>query len=164
MMSLLRAAAAISALLERLAVIVASSGIVLMTVCILVQIIARYIFAEPPAWTEELARHAMIWSGFSGATAAFSRRKDPVLINNATLAREWMRRGAQFVEIGAVFTFSIAVLINAPAFMALHQEMYTETLETPTQIVVAIIPVSMAVILFHAAVRLLGLLMPTSGE
>ncbi|MEZ5897761.1 MAG: TRAP transporter small permease subunit [Parvularculaceae bacterium] len=158
MNALLRTLNRLSSFLERGATIFASSSLILMTVCVLIQIVARYIFSEPPAWTEELARHAMIWSGFSGATAAYSRRADPVLVNYANFKRAWMRQCAQFIEIIAVFLFSGAVLLAAPAFMTLHRDMLTETLQAPLQIVIAIIPLSMAVLAFHAAVRLLTLI------
>src|SRR5690606_15683132 len=36
--------------------------------------------SEPPAWTEEGARYAMVWAGLLGATLAFRWRQDPVLI------------------------------------------------------------------------------------
>ncbi len=164
MRRLLRVLKTTSVTLERAAIYLAASGLLLMAACILVQIVARYIFSEPPAWTEELARHAMIWSGFAGATAAYSRRTDPVLVNAASLKHEWMRRIAQFIEIGAVFLFCTTVLAGTPVFMALHGEMLTETLEAPTQLVIAIIPISMAVILFHAFVRLLTVLTLGAGD
>ncbi len=160
MKRLLSALTALSLFLERAAIFVATSSLLLMTICILIQIVARYILSEPPAWTEELARHAMIWSGFSGATAAYSKRADPVLINNENLGSAWLRRTAKFIEIVAVFVFCTAVLCGVPAFMALHHDMLTESLEAPTQIVIAIIPISMGVILFHAFVRLLSLSFP----
>ncbi len=158
MTPLLRIATAASKMLERAALIVSSSGLALMATCILIQIVARYIFAEPPAWTEELARHAMIWSGFAGATVAFSRRADPVLFQNASLPQGWMRRTAQYIEITAVSIFCIAILACTPDFMALHRDLSTETLELPSQLIVAIIPLSMLTILFHAAVRLIALI------
>jgi TRAP-type C4-dicarboxylate transport system permease small subunit len=156
--------ALVSKSLERIALIIACSGLVLMTISILIQILARYIFSEPLAWTEELARHAMIWSGFSGATVAYYRRADPVLFNAASIKRAWMRRSAQFIEVGAVITFCTAVLAASPAFMALHRTMFTETLQAPTQIVVAIIPLSMGVILYHAFVRLMTLLFAKAAD
>ena len=42
---------------------------VLMVVLIGVQVVARYVWAAPPGWTEEGARYAMVWAGLLGATA-----------------------------------------------------------------------------------------------
>lgn len=146
--------------LERIAFIIACAGLALMTCCILTQIVARYIFSEPPAWTEELARHAMIWAGFSGATVAYSKKADPVLFRIASLPREWMQRAAQYVEICAVSIFCIAVLAATPTFLALHSQRLTETLEAPSHLIAAIIPLSMSIILFHAFARLINLAFP----
>ena len=33
---------------------------------IAIQVVARYVFSEPPGWTEEGARYAMVWSGLLG--------------------------------------------------------------------------------------------------
>jgi TRAP-type transport system small permease protein len=52
---------------------------VLMVVLITVQVVARYVFSEPPAWTEEGARYAMVWAGLLGATCGFRGGFDPVL-------------------------------------------------------------------------------------
>ena len=96
--------------LEKAALAISCTGMVVMTGCILIQIVARYILSDPPAWTEELARHAMIWSGFMGASVAYARRADPVLLKIQSLKRAWMRRTAEYLEIGAVSLFCSAVI------------------------------------------------------
>ena len=32
-----------------------------LSVAVFVQVVARYIFNQPPAWTEELARYCQVW-------------------------------------------------------------------------------------------------------
>jgi TRAP-type C4-dicarboxylate transport system permease small subunit len=32
-----------------------------LTIAVFVQVVARYIFNQPPAWTEELARYCQVW-------------------------------------------------------------------------------------------------------
>jgi TRAP-type C4-dicarboxylate transport system permease small subunit len=127
----------------------------LMLLCILLQIVARYLFDQPPAWTEELARHAMIWAGFLGATVACRRRLDPVLVTSAKIARPGLRKAARWLEMLAIALFAIPILLAAPRFLALHTERYTDSLQLPSVLVVVIIPLCIAVILFHAVVRVL---------
>lgn len=129
-----------------------------MIICIGAQIVARYIFSEPPAWTEELARYAMIWSGLTGATVAYSRREDPVLVKLASLPSQWMRVAAQYVEVVAVTVFCGTILWASPLFLTLHSQRLSESLEIPSVLVVSIIPISVTVILYHAFVRLLILI------
>ncbi len=151
---LLRTLGRISAALDKVAVLVAKSGILVMVVCIAIQIIARYVLSEPPAWTEELARYAMIWAGLAGATIACRRRLDPTLVNATLLKRKSHRALSRWVEAVAILAFCIPVLIATPAFISLHSQRFTDSLLLPSHLVVAIIPLCFVTIIFHALVRL----------
>lgn len=129
-----------------------------MIACVGAQIIARYVFSEPPAWTEELARYAMIWSGMAGATVAYSRREDPVLIKAERLPSGWLQTLAQYIDIFTVTIFCTAILLATPQFLFLHSQRITDSLEIPSILVVSIIPATVAIILFHAFVRLMILI------
>jgi TRAP-type C4-dicarboxylate transport system permease small subunit len=145
----------IADLLERVARWLATGFMLLMLLCILLQIVARYLFDQPPAWTEELARHAMIWAGFLGATVACRRRLDPVLVSSAKIALPGLRQAARWLEALAIAIFAIPILLAAPHFLELHAERYTDSLQLPSVLVVVIIPLCIAVILFHAVARVL---------
>lgn len=141
--------------LNRMCKSVASMGIVVMLFCILLQVAARYIFNEPPAWPEELARYAMIWAGFTGATVAFKSKSDPTLLNAETLAQPWMRRAAQWLEAIAVSLFWLPILYVMPDFLALHSTRASDALEIPNIAIVSIMPVCIIIILLHMIVRIL---------
>ena len=143
----------VSAALERGALWLACGGLGLMVLCILVQIVSRYLVSEPLAWTEELARYAMIWSGLAGATVAYRRGLDPVLLKTASMPKAWMRRAARWIELVAVSLFALTVLIATPAFLGLHAQRVTETLQAPSLLVVLALPAALAVILIHALAR-----------
>lgn len=74
------------------------------------QVIARYVFAAPPIWTEELARRAMVWAGMLGASCAFHAGADPVLFPH--MARITGRLGGVLAAIRAagVALFAATVL------------------------------------------------------
>lgn len=141
--------------LDRICKTIASMGIVLMLLCILFQITARYVFNEPPSWPEELARYAMIWAGFTGATVAFKRRSDPTLFNAEDLVKQWVRTSARWIEAVAVFTFWLPVLLVTPQFLQLHSTRASDALEIPSLAIVTIMPVCILIILLHMVVRLL---------
>ena len=66
-------AAVLASLSTKLNSICSTSAIVfllLMLGAVALQVVARYVFFSPPAWTEELARYAMVWAGFLGATVS----------------------------------------------------------------------------------------------
>lgn len=153
---LVRTMSILSELLDRAAMMLASGFVLLMLLCILIQIIARYVFVEPPSWTEELARHAMIWAGFLGATVTCRRRLDPVLVNGARLSSPALRSLSRWVEALAIALFCIPILAATPEFLALNAQRTTDALMLPSALVVVIIPVCILIILFHAVTRLLA--------
>lgn len=156
MNSVIRRLIMLSELLDKSARSLASISLLLMVACIFFQIIARYLFAEPPGWTEELARIAMIWAGFTGATVACRRRLDPVLLDAAKIANDGLRKAARWTEAAAILVFCIPILIATPQFLSLHTFRSTESLQVPSVLVVAIIPICLAIICFHALVRLVA--------
>lgn len=153
MKSLIASLIGLSRLLDRVFMAIACAGLTTMLACVLIQIVARYVFSEPPAWTEELARYAMIWAGFSGATVAFRRGLDPVLLKAASLPRPWMRHAALGIEFVAVALVTLTILAATPQFFALHAQRFTEALQLPSLFVVAILPVAAATIFYHSLVR-----------
>lgn len=50
-----------------------------MTILVLIQVFSRYLFNNPVAFTEELVRYSLIWTGFIGAAYAFSTREHMAL-------------------------------------------------------------------------------------
>ena len=73
----------ISDYLNSIALWGAVAAVAIMVGAALWQVIARYIFASPPIWTEELARYAMVWAGMLGASCAFYSGADPTLFPSA---------------------------------------------------------------------------------
>lgn len=55
-----------------------------MTLLVLYQVFTRYVLNSPAAFTEELVRYFLIWTGFIGAAYAFSTREHMAL----TLVRD----------------------------------------------------------------------------
>lgn len=51
-----------------------------MTLLVIYQVFTRYILNSPAAFTEELVRYFLIWTGFIGAAYAFSTREHMALV------------------------------------------------------------------------------------
>lgn len=151
--SLERRLVALSAGLDRLCGQLALFALCVMLVSILLQIVARYVFDAPPPWTEELGRYAMIWSGMLGATMAYFRRADPVLVRARASARPGGELARQLLELLALAVFVSPVLYFTPGFLARHSHRITETLEINSAFVVAIVPASLVVLLVHQCAR-----------
>lgn len=106
----------LSGKLEAIAKIVSILAIIGMLIVIILQIVARYIFASPPTWTEEIGKLLMIWGGLLGTSIAFKRRADIVLYNprNKNGFVDILRR---FIRFSAVLMFTGVVLYHSPSFL-----------------------------------------------
>lgn len=100
--------------LDRLCRWGALAGVVAMVVLIAIQVVARYLWSDPPGWTEEAARYAMVWAGLLGATVAFRLRYDPVLAKlkilqhgAARILAEALRAIATVLFLGPILFFCI---------------------------------------------------------
>ena len=51
-----------------------------MTLLVLYQVFTRYVLDSPAAFTEELVRYFLIWTGFIGAAYAFLTREHMCLV------------------------------------------------------------------------------------
>lgn len=148
-----------------LASIITSIAIVVLVAAVLLQVVARYIFQQPPAYTEELARYAMIWAGLIGATMAFKRRFDPALMNGVKNGSGWMQIGAEIVRSAVVLTYLLPILIYcfygpglnpARSFLLRHSKTMAEALPMTTLWVAIAVPLMIAIILVHLLARWCG--------
>ena len=62
--------------LSRIATVLLS----VMTLLVLYQVFTRYVLNDPAAFTEELVKYSLIWTGFIGAAYAFYTREHMALI------------------------------------------------------------------------------------
>ena len=130
-----------------------------------IQVIARYVFAQPPSWTEELTRFAMVWGGMLGAAVAFKARFDPALFSVAEDRPKAIVIGATLAASAAVLVFVLPVLYYSffgagweisNGFLARQAGRTADTLGF-TMIWIAIaVPIAMATVIFHLIARLVG--------
>lgn len=153
---------AASAAVDRACLFLAKLALTAMVVTILFQIWARYGLAYPFSWTEELARYLMIWAGLLGATCAFRRRLDPVVVtvhDDATLIR---RRVALVFLVLTVTIFLAPILHYAffgpnmnieRGFLWRSSNRTSPGLGMNMAVVGSVIPITCGVIFLHLAAR-----------
>ena len=107
----------LSSKLEAIAKVISILSIIGMLIVIIIQIVARYIFASPPTWTEEIGKLLMIWGGLLGTSIAFKRRADIVLYNPSDKKGlvDILRRVIRF---SAVLMFTGVILYHSPSFLS----------------------------------------------
>lgn len=145
---------------------VAVFAVCLMFVTVVVQIIARYVFASPPVWTEDVARYAMVWTGLLGATLSFKTRSDAVLMHSVfPQPPHFMATFAKAVESAAVLIFILPVVYFcfiglrggfAKGYLARQSGLTADTLGIPMVWISISVPIAMIIILLHLAARWAG--------
>ncbi|WP_109464437.1 TRAP transporter small permease [Albibacillus kandeliae] len=155
----------ISTGLDRVASVLAGAAIVVLVGAVALQVVARYVFSQPPIWTEELARYAMIWAGLIGASMSFKRRFDPALFNGFTTGPLWLRAGAELVKSLVVLVYLLPILWHvffgpgmnpARGFLLRHSRTMADALPFSTVWVAVAVPLMILLILIHLVARWCG--------
>lgn len=136
------------------AAIAAFCGIFL---CVLVQVVMRYVFNSPLTWSEELARYLFIWCAFLGWIVA-SRRNSHLAM---TFVVDRFPRAAQ-VAIAALVqlaTLLFAWLLGTRGLVLVRNNWDVENVAVPFNlgVVYLIEPIAAAVIAMYALMALASL-------
>lgn len=142
-------------LLEALIKIVMAGLIAGMVTLIATQVCFRYVLNEPLAWTEEVARHLMIWSALLGAAVAYRRKghlgMDILVMHLPPRWQRWVEVVLQVLSIGF---FGILVVHGIPlAERTMHQ--FSSAIRIPMGYIYASIPAGSALILLFAIEKLI---------
>lgn len=157
--AIIRTSDIVDAVLTRVAIL----ALGLLVGMVLLQVVARYVFFQPPVWTEEISRYLMIWAGLLGATLAFKRHFDPAIFQPKL--GEGGRRLALAIQSAAVLIFVLPALffcVFGPGmrvtrgFLMRHSKTFSETMDFPTIYVAVSVPLALMVILLHLAARWAG--------
>jgi len=141
-----------------------------MLIVVSTQVVARYVFNQPPSWTEELTRFAMVWGGMLGAAVAFKAKFDPALFSVSPTRSRIIVTAAAVISAAAVAVFVLPVLYFsffgagwdfAFGFVARQAGRTADTLGVSMVWVAAAVPFAMATIVVHLLARLAG---DKSGE
>ncbi len=163
MQSFARSLGIASAALNRIALVGAVLAVLVMVGAAGWQVVARYVLDQPPIWTEELARRAMVWAGLLGATAAFRARAEPTLFPGAAATEEGKGLALALVRAVGVLLLAGPVLwycFNgarggfARSFLDRTAHRQAEMLDIPMIWFTAAIPVAFGLILIHLAADL----------
>ncbi|GHG97212.1 TRAP transporter small permease [Pseudodonghicola xiamenensis] len=150
---------ALSQRVNRIAIRVAALCFLAMLCVMMLQVVARYAFASPPFWTEELARWLMVWGGLLGASAAFHTHADPAMVHppSHVIWRQKVQVVARFL---ASWTFFAPVLWFTWPYIERQIGRTSEGLEVSTAWMAFALPVALILILFHGLAGLGALISP----
>lgn len=114
-----------------------------MTLLVLYQVFTRYILNSPAAFTEELVRYLLIWTGFIGAAYAFFTRQHMCL----GIVRDSLNPAGKKILMVAVdlliLAFALFVITIGGIKLAMSaRKVYSALLGIPRSLVYAMAPVS----------------------
>ena len=114
-----------------------------MTILVLIQVFSRYVLNSPVAFTEELVRYSLIWTGFIGAAYAFSTREHMSL----TLVRDKFTGKAHTALLvaidGLILLLAIFVITIGGFKLAVSASReFSALLGIPRSLVYSIAPIS----------------------
>lgn len=128
---------------------------VLMLVCVVWQVVARYALNVSTSTTDEIARFAFIWVSLLGATYVLGKRGHIAITGLIDFLPKRPRAGAEIAIAALVALFAVAILggggwlLAAKAF-SLGQ--VTPALRLPMWVVYSVIPLSGLLTLIYAVV------------
>ena len=128
--------------------IVAGIFMVLMSVCTVANVIARYVFNSPIAWAEEFARYAFVWVVFLGAVAC-TKQKRHIIIDALVAALPRRIRGGvlAFADL-LVIGLMITLIYYGWIFTTMSTEP-TSMMEIPQYLIYVAVPLSAVLVLFY---------------
>lgn len=126
-----------------------------MTFLVLWQVFTRYILNHPAAFTEELVKYSLIWTGFIGAAYAFSTREHMSL----TIVRDKLTGVPHKILVIAIDVLILALavmVITIGGFkLAISAKMeFSALLGIPRSLVYSCAPVSGIFIIFAQLINL----------
>ena len=112
-----------------------------MTLLVLYQVFTRYVLDSPAAFTEELVRYFLIWTGFIGAAYAFITREHMLLVRD-NLKPQQRRILMIFLDV-LILVFALFVITIGGFKLAVSaQREYSALLGIPRSLVYGMAPVS----------------------
>ncbi len=128
--------------------IIAGIFMVLMSVCTVGNVIARYVFNSPFAWAEEFARYAFVWVVFLGAVACTKQKRhiiiDAVIVVLPRRIRGGMLAFADLLVIGLI----VALIYYGWIFTTMSTEP-TSMMEIPQYLIYVAVPLSAVLVLLY---------------
>lgn len=117
--------------------------LIIMTVLVLYQVFTRYILNSPAAFTEELVRYFLIWTGFIGAAYAFGTRQHMSLVIVRDKLSPNNKKILMTLIDALILVFALLVIVIGGTTLAISaSKVYSALLGIPRSLVYSVAPVS----------------------
>lgn len=126
-----------------------TGAVLLAAMCVVavVQVVSRYIFASPPAWTEEMAMLLFAWLVFVGAALALKHNEHFAVDVLVTALPAWPRRIVHLLILILTLVFSGLLMWFGERLAEDNWTVKTAVLEIPRTWLYASVPFGGALML-----------------
>jgi len=146
-------------LLDRTLIAMLALLMVAMVVSVVWQVLSRYLFVVPAAWTEELARFLLIWIGMLGA--AFAYRSGSHL--GLDLLPEKLQGGSKIMlkrltHLICLLFAATVLVVGGGSLVSMTWELkqYSAVMGMPIALVYSVIPASGLLICLFATIAIVS--------
>ena len=133
------------------------AALLLLIMCLLVlyQVFTRYVLNDPAAFTEEIVRYMLIWTGFVGAACAFGTRQHMALMVVVESVRPKTKAWMMALTDAIVLFLAIFVMFIGGAQNAINSaNAFSPLLGVPRALVYAIAPLSAIFVIVIQAINI----------
>ena len=127
-------------------------------------VVMRYLFGDPPVWTNEIAGMAFTWMVFLGASVAYRKKMHigiDLLVNRLSPGLKWFVQLAAQVILSVFFGYMV---VYGVIFSIESYAQPTSILRLPNTFFYLAVPVSFALMLFHQGMQIRNLLQNRQKE
>lgn len=111
MHSITRAALACARGLNRATIVVIGVLMLVLTSIVILQVVYRYVLELPLVWSDEAARHLLVWLSFLGGGVAIARGLHPRIEIIDALRAPAVQKAVQIVVSVAILAFLVCLIV-----------------------------------------------------
>lgn len=141
------------------------SFFIILVAAVFLQVISRYIFNRPPAWSEELARYCQVWIILLASSICIRKGSHLAVDYLSSFISRGVRKGMEiFISILIVF-YTAVLTVYGFRLMLVGQYQVSPAMQINMSLVYIIFPLGGALMCIEAALRTTALLRGgTAGE
>ncbi|MBM4761361.1 TRAP transporter small permease [Bacillus sp. B15-48] len=113
-----------------------------LVVVVFLQVLFRFVFEQPLAWTEELSRYLLVWLTFLGAGYGMSIKAHPSVEILYEKAGPALKKVLSVVTTVLIIFFFWQVIVNSLEFIGKSMTQTSPVLRLPMGLIYTVIPIS----------------------
>ncbi len=121
------------------------------------QVVARYIFNDPPSWTEELARYCQVWIILLTSSVCIRKGSHLAVDYFGHRLGEGLRKKINIVMSSLIILYILVVIVFGWKLMVVGQYQLSPALQVKMSFVYIIFPLSGILMLLEAIIKTAGL-------